>query len=129
MTDSGGLQNSLAAMGFIELALAFIALGCYCLILNGAIGTRARSVAAGSAGAAALMLVVLTDPWMNGMILVAIGVAVIGIFVALAWALSAACGFGALRQAEPAPAFEAPTTEAPVVVAKPRLPNTPAHSA
>ena len=40
MTDSGSLQDSLAAMGFIELGLALLALCCYALAFNGALGLR-----------------------------------------------------------------------------------------
>ena len=40
MTDSGSLQDSLAAMGFTELGLALLALCCYALAFNGALGLQ-----------------------------------------------------------------------------------------
>lgn len=91
MTNSGGLQDSLASMGFVELAVASFALFCYSLVLNGLLATKARTYAAGFATVAAAALVALTDPWMNGMIIVAMGVAAMGVFVGAAWAVSAMC--------------------------------------
>ena len=103
MTDSGGLQHSLAVMGFAELGLAFVALGCYSLVLNGSLGARGRLVAMGCATFAAAVFAALTDPWVHGVILVALGVGAMGIFVALAWAFSAVCGLTARARAlEPA---------------------------
>jgi hypothetical protein len=92
MTDSGGLQESLAAMGFVQLALAFVCLTCYAMLLSGALGATLRLAAGASALVAAGALAALTDPWTNGVILVAIGVAGIGLFVIAAWGISAACG-------------------------------------
>lgn len=102
MTDPGGLQQSLAALGFLQLALAFGALGCYALILNGSLGTRARTTAAGCAALAAGALAALTDPWMNGVILIALGIAGIGAFVVAAWSISALCGLAGRRIRAPA---------------------------
>ena len=102
MTDSGGLQQSLVAVGFLQLALAFGALGCYALILNGSLGTKARTTAAGCAAVTAGALAALTDPWMNGVILIALGIAGIGVFVLAAWGISALCGLAGRRIRGPA---------------------------
>jgi hypothetical protein len=104
MTDSSDLQHSVQAMGFAELGLAFAALGCYCMVLNGALSARSRAIAAACAALAASGFTALTQPWTNGVILVALGVASIGIFVAAAWALSAVCRLTAqpVRAVEPA---------------------------
>jgi hypothetical protein len=130
MTDSGGLHDSLAAMGFLELGFAFAALLSYCLLLNGALGGRMRAIAAGCALACASVLVAMTDPWMNGMILVAIGVAGIGVFVAIAWAVSLACGVATTRQPQlEERAVEVAVAEPPLAApAGRRPPPTPAHS-
>jgi hypothetical protein len=102
MTDTSGLHQSLAAMGFLELALAFIALACYALVLNAALGPTGRTVAAATAAVAAGGFTVMTDPWMNGVGLIAIGIAGLGVFVAALWAVSAACRAAALAMQQPA---------------------------
>jgi|SRR5450755_1866184 hypothetical protein len=90
--DSGDFQHSVESMGFTELALAFAALGCYCLVLNGSMGTQGRAVAAACAALAAAAFAASTDPWTHGVILMALGVAAMGVFVAAVWMLSALCG-------------------------------------
>ena len=97
MTDAASLQQSLAAMGLPQLALAIFALACYCLMLNASLGANARTIAGAAAALAGMALAALTDPWMNGVILVAIGVAGVGVFVVAAWGISVACGLGAPR--------------------------------
>ena len=97
MTDAASLQQSLAATGFPQLALAIFALACYCLMLNASLGARARVNSGAAALLAAIALAALTDPWMNGVILVAIGVAGVGVFVVAAWGISLACGLGTPR--------------------------------
>ena len=130
MTDSGSLQDSLAAMGFTELGLALAALGCYALAFNGGLTLQVRLSAAGIAFLAAGAFAAFTDPWVHGVILIAIGVAGMGLFVALVWALSAAFGLGQRggREALPAmlPEEAAPVGEpaAPVRV----VPGSPLHS-
>ena len=118
MTDAASLQQSLAAMGFPQLALAIFALACYCLLLNASLGARARLTAGGAAALAAVALAALTEPWTNGVILVAIGVAGVGVFVVAAWGISMACGLGAprLRTTRAATAFDA----APAEIAAPQ---------
>ena len=93
MTETASLQHSVATMGILELALALFALVCYCLMLNGSLGAKARTIAGACAALAAVGLAALADPWMNGVILIAIGVAGIGAFVIAAWGISALCGF------------------------------------
>lgn len=129
MTDAGGLQHSLDGMGFAELGLAFAALGCYGLVLNGSLGVRARSIAAGCAVLAAAAFAASTDPWMTGVILVALGVAATGVFVAVVWAISALCGL-ATRRVPPTrlanPAEGAPQESS---ASRPRTrPHEPVHS-
>lgn len=101
MTETSGLHHSLAAMGFIELALAFVALACYALVLNASLGGAGRTLAAAIAAVAAGGFTALTDPWMNGVSLVAIGIAGLGVFVAAVWAISAACRAAARSMAQP----------------------------
>ena len=97
MTDPGGLQQSLAAVGFLHLTLAVAALSGYALILNASLSSKARTIAAGFSALAGGCLAALTDPWMNGVILIALGIAGIGIFVVAAWGISALCGLAGRR--------------------------------
>jgi hypothetical protein len=96
--NAEGLGHSLAGMGFVELGLAFVALCCYALALNGALGVQVRTVAAALAAVASAGFSIATDPWVNGVIFVAIGVASMGAFVACVWLVSALCGLSARRR-------------------------------
>ena len=130
--NAEGLQHSLAGMGFIELGLAFVALCCYALALNGALGANVRTIAAALAAFAAAGFSIATEPWVNGVIFVAIGVAAMGLFVACAWLVSALCGLSARRpEALPLPGTEAgdlpaPTSPAPL---RPSATGRPIQSA
>ena len=119
MTDSGSLQDSLAAMGFIELGFALLALCCYALAFNGALGLQIRTFAAGAAFAAAGAFAAFTDPWVHGVILIAIGIAGMGLFVAVVWAMSAVLGLSRRGTREPIPEMipeEGKPGESPAVV-------------
>ena len=106
MGDADGLQYSLAGMGFTELALAFVALTGYALALNGALAARTRWRAAWAAMLAAVAFCVFANPWVHGVVLVVLGVAAMGLWVAAAWAISALCGFGASER----PVLDTPST-------------------
>ena len=131
MTDSGSLQDSLAAMGFTELGLALLTLCCYALAFNGALGLKIRTSAAGVAFLAAGAFAAFTDPWVHGVILIAIGIAGMGLFVAVVWALSAVLGLSRRGSREPIPKLmpeeAAAPGEAPAVVNRVR-PGSPLHS-
>ena len=130
--NAGSLQHSLAGMGFIELGLAFMALCGYALALNGALGANTRTGAAAVAALAAAAFSVVTEPWVNGVICVVIGVAAMGLFVACAWLVSVVCGLSAREpEALPLPLTEAgdlpaPTSPAPL---RPAATGRPIHSA
>jgi len=129
MTDSGSLQDSLAAMGFIELGLALLTLCCYALAFNGALGQQIRLSAAGLAFVAAGAFAAFTDPWVHGIILIAIGIAGMGLFVAVVWGLSAVLGLSRRGSSEPIPELmpeEVAPGEAPTVVRV--RPGSPLHS-
>jgi len=129
MTDSGSLQDSLATMGFAELGLALLTLCCYALAFNGALGLQIRASAATVAFIAAGAFAAFTDPWVHGVILIAIGVAGMGLFVAVVWGLSAAFGLSRRGAREPFPELvpeEGVPGEAPAVVRV--RPGSPLHS-
>jgi hypothetical protein len=132
--DADGLQRSLAGMGFTELGLAFTAFTGYALALNGALAARTRGRAAAAAACSAVTFCAMTDPWVHGVIFVALAVAAMGLFVGAAWAISAMCGFGARER----PVLETPSTfvedyedePVPVPVAMhPPTSHQPVHSA
>ena len=130
MTDSGSLQDSLAAMGFTELGLALLTLCCYALAFNGALGLQIRMSAAAIAFVAAGAFAAFTDPWVHGVILIAIGIAGMGLFVGVVWGLSAAFGLSRRGSREPIPALipeEGVPGEAPAAVVRVR-PGSPLHS-
>ena len=104
--DADSLQRSLGGMGFTELALAFTGFTGYALALNGALATRTRVRAAAAAVCAAVVFCAITDPWVHGVIFVALAIAAMGLFVGAAWAISALCGFGARER----PVLETPST-------------------
>jgi len=104
--DADGLQRSLAGMGFTELGLAFTAFTGYALALNGALTARTRGRAAAAAVCAAVTFCAISDPWVHGVIFVALAIAAMGFFVGAAWAISALCGFGARER----PVLETPST-------------------
>ncbi|HUP08120.1 MAG TPA: hypothetical protein VMU47_13255 [Caldimonas sp.] len=131
--DADGLQRSLAGMGFTELAVAFTGFTGYALALNGALTARTRGRAAAAAGCAAVAFCAMTDPWVHGVIFVALAVAAMGLFVGAAWGISALCGFGARER----PVLETPSTfvedyedepiAAPVAI-RATVPVQPIHS-
>jgi hypothetical protein len=86
------LDNSLHAIGLEQFVLAFAFLISYPLSLSSFAGLRGRRWAGLTALAAATGFAALTDPWMNGVLLLAVAVVGIGLFVAAVWAMSAMLG-------------------------------------
>ena len=86
------LDNSLHAIGLEQFVLAFAFLISYPLSLSSFAGVRGRRWAGLAALAAAAGFSALTDPWMNGVLLLAVAVVGIGLFVAAVWAMSAMLG-------------------------------------
>ena len=125
MIESGDLQHSLAAAtGFTELGLAFLALACYCLAFNGALGAQARLIAAATALLSGAGFAFTVDPWVHGVVLLALGVAAVGAFVGAVWAVSTACGLVSRRARAPREAFDPMATPA-----RPQDARQPSHPA
>ena len=97
MTDWNGLQDSLALTGTLQLGLAFAALCCYAIVLSGIFSPNVRLFSAFVSLASAGGLAASIQPWTNGVILGAIGMAGMGLFTALVWTLSALCGLAGRR--------------------------------
>ena len=98
------LQSSVAVMNMNQLALAYAALGCYVLLLGGGYGPKSRNVCAALAFVSVAAFVCMSSPWENGVILVALGIAAIGAFVAAVWVMSAAFGLRSIAHDERQPA-------------------------
>ena len=126
MNEADGLLHSLAGMGFIQLGLAFIGLAAYALALNGALGSQPRLMAAMAALVAGGGFAAMTDPWVYGVVLVALAIASMGVFVATAWAISALCELAMPAVPTSAPAFEdsMPAAPEPVATIAGDLPTT-----
>ncbi|HEY2925282.1 hypothetical protein [Piscinibacter sp.] len=86
------LDTSLHAIGPEQFVLAFAFLISYPLSLSSFAGLRGRRWAGLGAFAAAAGFAALTDPWMNGVLLLAVAVVGVGLFVAAVWAMSAMLG-------------------------------------
>lgn len=128
MTEAGGLYHSLAAMGFKELALAFLALGCYALIFNGSLGVNARLVFAALALLAGGAFAALIEPWTYGVIMMAIGAGALGVFAGVVWGLSAALGLTQDPIVTPVSGFFDSTFVDPTVRPRQRQAQDRAHS-
>ena len=94
-----GLASTLAEMGFVQLALVFLAVGAYSMAINGALGSGVRSGAARTSFAAAVGFSALTPSWISGVVFLAVLVLAVAGFAGSAWALSAMLGLGAERGA------------------------------
>ncbi|MEO5844194.1 MAG: hypothetical protein ABIQ33_05085 [Caldimonas sp.] len=92
-----GLGSTLAEMGFVQLALVFLAVGAYSMAINGAFGANARSGAASASFVAAVGFAALTPSWISGVVFLALVILAIAAFAAAAWSISAVLGLGAER--------------------------------
>ncbi len=91
------LRDSLASMGFLQLALAFVALLAYSLALAVALTPIVRVGAIGTALAAAALFTLATPRWMDGFVLMAMAVVACGAFAGLTWLIAQALGVGTAR--------------------------------
>jgi hypothetical protein len=75
----------LNAMGTEQCLLAFVFLGSYAFAMGELVEVRGRRIAVATAAAAALCFVVLSDPWEEGVMLVALAFVGMGLFSAAVW--------------------------------------------
>ena len=92
-----GLDSTLSEMGFVQLALVFLAVGAYAMAINGAFGANARSGAGSASFVAAVGFAALTPSWISGVVVLAVAVLAVAAFAGAAWAISAVLGLGAER--------------------------------
>ena len=92
-----GLASTLADMGFVQLALLFLAVAGYSVAINGSFGSGARSGAASAAFAGGVGFATLAPSWMSGVVFLALAVLGIGLFAGASWLLAGMLGLGAER--------------------------------
>ena len=77
----------LEAMGPEQSLLSFVFLGSYAFAMGELVEARGRRLAVATAVAAALCFVGLSDPWEEGVMLVALAFVGMGLFTAAVWFL------------------------------------------
>ena len=98
MSVLGDVFETLAAMSLVQLLLAFAGCMGYALAQGGLLARRGRRWAGAAALGAAAAFTMLANDWTAAIMLVAFGVAGIGLFVAATWMLSRSV----LTQSQPA---------------------------
>ena len=88
MSVLGHVFDTLAAMSLLQLLLAFMGCMGYALAQGGLLASGGRQLAGATAVGAAVAFTLLANDWMAAIMLVAFGVAGLGLFVAVAWLLS-----------------------------------------
>lgn len=119
MTVLGDVFEGLNRMGLLQLLLAFVACIGYTLAQGSLVALRGRGIAIVTALGAALAFVVLSDAWAQSTVLIAIAVAGVGAFAAVAWVSGRLLGFAA------APVL--PAEDPPVIELEPTVAPSPAH--
>jgi hypothetical protein len=87
MSVIGELRVSLDAIGFEQQACLFAFLASYPLALGGLLGPRGKRIAMGTAAVSMIGFAAMTDPWINGVILVVVVLAGMGVFITVVWSL------------------------------------------
>lgn len=78
----GDIKASLDAFGVEQQACVLVFLMSYPLAIGALLEPKGRRIAGAIAGASAVVFVVMTDPWMHAVLLMVLGVAGIGVFIA-----------------------------------------------
>jgi len=91
-----GLAATLNDMGFVQLALLFVAVGAYALAINGSLGAGLRGGAASAAFASGIGFSTLATSFMGGVVL-ALAVFSIALFAGSTWIIAATLGLGGER--------------------------------
>ena len=122
-----GILLTLKNLSFVQMVCAWLFVACYALTLGGMLGAKGRLRAGLSAALASVVFAVFSDHWVHGALLVMFAVAGMGLFVALAWALTQTCSWLLVQRhpvTTPAPALRAaaaPATPAAPAGALPTL--------
>ena len=108
MSASDSVRASLGSMDLIQLVLLFVALFAYGLALSESFPARLRGAAAVAALAAAAGFAAATPRWADGIVLLAVAVALLGAFAGAAWVLARVLRLDAARGARIVDAGSAP---------------------
>ena len=92
-----GLAATLNDMGFVQLALLFVAVGAYALAINGSLGAGLRSGAASAAVVSGIGFSTLATSFMGGVVFLALAVFSIALFAGSTWLIAATLGLGGER--------------------------------
>ena len=92
-----GLAATLNDMGFVQLALLFVAVGAYALAINGSLGAGLRGGAASAAFASGIGFSTLATSFMGGAVFLALAVFSIALFAGSTWVIAATLGLGGER--------------------------------
>jgi len=87
MSVIGEIRASLDAIGFEQQLCVFAFLASYPLSLGGLLQGRGRRTAAIAAAVSAALFVLLTDPWMHGVLLVVALMGGVGMFIVVVYGL------------------------------------------
>lgn len=88
MSASESVRASLGLMGLSQLVLLFVALFAYGLALSQAFPARVRGATSMAALVAAAGFSAATPQWADGVVLLALTIALLGVFAAAAWLLA-----------------------------------------
>lgn len=120
MTELDDVFGSLNGMSLLQLLMAFVACTAYTLAQGSLVASRSRGISSVTALVAAVGFILLSDTWAHSTVLVAVAVAGIGAFVAMAWLLGRL--FGSARAPDV-------LTEESVLAEKPIAPEPDAVAA
>ena len=87
MSVIGEIRASLDVIGFEQQLCVFAFLASYPLSLGGLVQGRGRRAAAIAAAVSAALFVLLTDPWMHGVLLVVAMMGGVGLFIVVVYGL------------------------------------------
>lgn len=108
MSELEGLHSSLESMDFQGLAFAFVAIAGYTVALNGLFSARSRGWGALVAVVGGIGFAATMSEWIEGVMLIALMIAAMGLFVGIVWTLSALCGLTRRPEAVAAPSTLSP---------------------
>lgn len=81
------IVHTLNNLGFAQMGLAWLFVGCYALALGGMLGAKGSLRAGLVAAVAAVAFSALSANWVHGALLVLFAIAGMGLFVATSWVL------------------------------------------
>jgi hypothetical protein len=121
----GEVRATLDTIGAEQQACVFVFLMCYPLALGRLLEGRGRRIAAEFAVASALGFMVLTDPWMHAVLLLAVGMGGLGLFIAAVFAVDRLAGRMALPDSAQRSAAALPVSVQPGAAALPARERMP----